>query len=36
MNKYVQFDESQIRKEIAAKVAGIYEIRILMTHLALP
>ena len=31
MNKYVQFDESQIRKEIAAKVAGIYEIRILMT-----
>lgn len=31
MNKYIRFDAEQIRREIAAKVPGIYEIRILMT-----
>lgn len=31
MNKFVKFDEEQIRKEIDSKSPGIYELRILMT-----
>lgn len=31
MNRYVKFDEDQIRKEIRQKPPGIYELRIIMT-----